>query len=69
MRLLQDGSVKSASAVVDKDKLSDPNYLKFVESAKRAVLKCSPYEFPTSMPYEDWKAVFFDFDARDMGLW
>jgi hypothetical protein len=63
-----DGSVRSASIIPDKNKLADPNYLLFAESAKRAVLKCSPYKFLTSRPYEAWKIITFDFNAKSMGL-
>ncbi len=63
-----DGSVKSASTVIEKDKLTDPNYVKFAESARRAVLKCSPYRFSTSKPYDDWKTVIFNFNMKDTGL-
>ena len=63
-----DGSVQSASIIPDKNKLADPNYLVFAESAKRAVLKCSPYKVLTSRPYEAWKIITFDFNAKDMGL-
>ncbi len=63
-----DGSVKSASTVIESDKFIDPNYLKFAESARQAVLKCSPYEFPASKPYDVWKTVIFNFDMKDMGL-
>ena len=55
-------------ALPDQSKLRDPNYRMFVESAKRAVMKCSPLRFPASMPYEDWKSTTFNFNPRDMGL-
>ena len=63
-----DGSVKSASTVIGTDKLTDLNYIKFAESARRAVLKCSPYKFPATKPYDDWKTVIFNFNMKDMGL-
>jgi len=63
-----DGTVRSVLALPDQSKLRDPNYRMFVESAKRAVMKCSPLRFPASMPYEDWKSTTFNFNPRDMGL-
>jgi hypothetical protein len=63
-----DGAVRSVLAMPDQSKLSDPNYRMFVESAKRAIIKCSPLKFPASMPYEEWKTATFNFSPRDMGL-
>lgn len=63
-----DGTVRSVLALPDKSKLDDPNYRMFVESARRAVMKCSPLTFPASMPYEDWKTTTFNFNPRGMGL-
>jgi hypothetical protein len=48
--------------------MADPGYRKFVESARRAVLKCSPLVIPRSMPYEAWKAITFTFNPRELGL-
>jgi len=60
------GAVTSATVMVDKDKLGDINYAKFVESARRAILNCSPYTFPARAPYEAWKTITFDFGFKEV---
>jgi len=60
------GAVTSTSVVVDKDKLSDINYAKFVESVRGAILKCSPYTFPASAPYDAWKTIIFDVGFKEV---
>ena len=62
------GAVTSAAIMADKDKLRDPDYAKFAESARRAIFKCSPYKFPESAPYEAWKTITFGFNPKDLGL-
>ena len=66
----RNGAVTSTTVMADQDKLSDINYAKFLESARRAILKCSPYKFPASAPYEAWKTttITFRFNLKDMDL-
>ena len=47
-------------------KLADPNYRRFAESARRAILTCSPLQIPKSVPYETWKHITFTFNPREM---
>ena len=47
-------------------KLADPNYRRFAESARRAILTCSPLQLPKSVPYETWKHITFTFNPREM---
>lgn len=47
-------------------KITNPDYWKFAESARRAILKCSPLHLPKSVPYETWKHITFTFNAKEM---
>jgi hypothetical protein len=47
-------------------KMADAAFSKFAESARRAVLKCSPLDVPRSLPYEEWKHITFTFNPKEM---
>jgi hypothetical protein len=62
-----DGSVVSVEYTEStRSKLANPDYLKFAQSARRAILKCSPLHVPKSVPYEAWKHITFTFNAKEM---
>jgi hypothetical protein len=44
----------------------DPNWPRFAEGCRRAVLKSSPLTMPSSVPYEKWKRMTLVFSAKDM---
>jgi len=63
--LNQDGSVASPPELVDQAGLSDPYFRAAVDSAKRAVLMCSPFQLPPEK-YEAWNDITITFDPTKM---
>jgi hypothetical protein len=60
-----DGTVRSAR-IDESGNNGDPNWPKFAQSCRRAVLKSSPLRIPSSVPYEKWKRLTLVFNAKDM---
>lgn len=62
-----DGSLRSQPRILDQARLQDPVYRVVAESARRAVLRCSPFfTLPYQDEYEAWKDVVLSFDPRDV---
>ena len=60
-----DGSVANPPELVDQAGLSDPYFRAAVDSAKRAVLMCSPFQLPPEK-YEAWNDITITFDPTRM---
>jgi outer membrane biosynthesis protein TonB len=60
-----DGSVATPPELVDQAGLSDPYFRAAVDSAKRAVLMCSPFQLPAEK-YEAWNDITITFDPTRM---
>jgi TonB C terminal len=60
-----DGTVQSVR-IDDSGANSDPNWLEFAESCRRAVFRSSPLRMPASVPYEEWKRMTLVFSAKDL---
>jgi hypothetical protein len=65
IELNPDGSVRSAT-IDPTHEFGDPNWAKFAESCRRAVLKSSPLQMPSNIPYEEWKQMTLTFSGRAM---
>lgn len=63
--LNQDGSVATPPELVDEAGMSDPYFRAAVDSAKRAVLMCSPFQLPPEK-YEAWNDITITFDPTKM---
>jgi len=63
--LNQDGSVAAAPELVDQGGLGDPYFRAAVDSAKRAVHMCSPFQLPTEK-YAAWNDITVTFDPTKM---
>lgn len=59
-----DGSVRSADIVDVVRMVQDGYFRSAAENARRAIMKCSPYEVPGR--YEVWRDVTLRFDPREM---
>lgn len=65
----RDGSIAGRPSVVSQTGVSGSNgdYARaFAETARRAVLRCSPLKLPAPL-YDQWKAVEINFDPSDLG--
>lgn len=60
-----DGSVATPPELVDQAGLSDPYFRAAVDSAKRAVLMCSPFQLPQEK-YDAWNDITITFDPTRM---
>jgi outer membrane biosynthesis protein TonB len=66
IRLNRDGSVAAAPELVSQTGASEANaaYARaFVETARRAVLRCAPLDLPADL-YADWREFELNFDPR-----
>lgn len=63
MSLNPDGSVSGGPQVLNSS--SNPFFQAAADSAKRAVLRCQPYNLPYDK-YETWREVRVTFDPRDL---
>ena len=63
--LNQDGSVAAAPELVDQAGLADPYFRAAVDSAKRAVHMCSPFQLPAEK-YAAWNDITVTFDPTKM---
>lgn len=63
--LNQDGTVASAPELIDKGGLGDPYFRAAVDSAKRAVQMCSPFQLPPEK-FETWNDITITFDPTRM---
>lgn len=63
--LNEDGTVASAPELLDQGGLGDPYFRAAVDSAKRAVHICGPYELPPEK-YASWSEIVIKFDPREM---
>jgi len=63
--LNQDGSVAAAPELVDQGGLADPYFRAAVDSAKRAVHMCSPFQLPAEK-YAAWNDITVTFDPTKM---
>lgn len=69
IQLRQDGHLLRPPQVLDAGDTSRPGqeyYRIFVESARRAVQSCEPYDNLPLAQYEVWRQIDFTFDAADM---
>jgi hypothetical protein len=60
-----DGSVASQPELIDQGGLADPYFRAAVDSAKRAVLMCSPFQLPPEK-YDTWNDITITFDPTRM---
>ncbi len=63
IHLTQSGDVDTAPEVLNSS--SNPSFRAAADSAKRAVLRCAPYNLPASK-YGAWKEVIVNFDPREL---
>lgn len=63
--LNQDGSVAATPELVDQGGLGDPYFRAAVDSAKRAVHMCSPFQLPAEK-YATWNDITVTFDPTKM---
>ena len=63
--LNQDGTVAAAPELVDTSGLGDPYFRAAVDSAKRAVLMCAPFQLPAEK-YASWNDITITFDPTKM---
>ncbi|MDQ0313963.1 TonB C-terminal domain-containing protein [Amorphus orientalis] len=63
MRLNPDGSVVGSPEVLNSS--ANPFFQAAADSARRAVLRCQPYNLPAEK-YETWRQVRVTFDPRDL---
>lgn len=65
VELNPDGSVQSTR--FDPASISnDPNWERFAEACRRAVLRSSPLQMPPDKPYAAWKTMTVRFSGRDL---
>lgn len=55
-----DGNINSIEILNKEEYLSSPWFKAVAESAKRALIICSPYSLPLEF-YQDWKDIVFTF--------
>jgi outer membrane biosynthesis protein TonB len=60
-----DGSVASQPELIDQGGLADPYFRAAVDSARRAVLMCSPFQLPPEK-YDTWNDITITFDPTRM---
>jgi hypothetical protein len=60
-----DGSVAAAPELIDQGGLSDPYFRAAVDSAKRAVHMCSPFQLPPEK-FATWSDITITFDPTKM---
>jgi hypothetical protein len=63
--LAPDGSVLSAEWQTPEEFRNNENYRLFAQSARDAVMNCSPLDFPPE-EYKFWKRTVFHFNAKEM---
>ena len=69
LEINRDGSISGRPAIVSQTGVTASNgdYARaFAETARRAVLRCSPLKLPPDS-YDQWKAVEINFDPVDLG--
>lgn len=64
--LNSDGSLSKAPEIVGGNGASDPFYRTAAESARRAILKCSPLKNLPAAKYARWREITLTFNPRDM---
>ena len=64
--LNSDGSLSKAPEIVGGSGASDPFYRTAAESARRAILKCSPLKNLPAAKYARWREITLTFNPRDM---
>ena len=60
-----DGSVAAPPELIDQGGLADPYFRAAVDSARRAVLMCSPFQLPAEK-YDAWNDITITFDPTRM---
>lgn len=63
--LNQDGTVAAAPELIDQGGLGDPFFRAAVDSAKRAVHMCSPFQLPAEK-FDSWNDITITFDPTKM---
>jgi hypothetical protein len=63
--LNQDGTVAAPPELIDQGGLGDPYFRAAVDSAKRAVHMCSPFQLPAEK-YDSWNDITITFDPTKM---
>lgn len=66
VKLAQDGKVLDAQVGGDRSRYGDPIYRAAADSARRAVLKCSPLQNLPADKYDTWRDMELTFDPSDM---
>lgn len=67
-KLKRDGTLMGAPVVLENNKIEssgDPFWIAAANSARRAVIKCQPYELPPEK-YTSWKETTLTFSAAEM---
>ena len=65
VNLNPDGSVRRAEIVDAQRMLADAFYRSAAENARRAILRCSPFNLPSAQ-FEIWRDMTLNFDPRAM---
>ncbi len=60
-----DGSLRGEPKILDRDRMDEPSFRTAAESARRAVLRCTPLTLPPAK-YESWKDIVLNFNPRDL---
>ena len=61
-----DGSLRSQPRIVDQSRMREDFYRAAAESARRAVLKCSPLAQLPQASYEQWRDIELTFNPREL---
>ena len=64
--LFPDGSLRTEPAVVEQSRLRSRDFRLAAETARRAVLECTPLEGLPEASYERWREIALVFDPRDL---
>ena len=60
-----DGSLRGEPEILYRDRMDEPFFRTAAESARRAVLRCTPLTLPPEK-YESWKEIKLNFNPRDL---
>ncbi len=64
--LKPDGSLKAPPVILDRERMGDGFYRAAAESARRAVLLCTPLKNLPTAKYDRWQEITLTFNPRDM---
>ena len=60
-----DGSLRGEPEILDRERMDEPFFRTAAESARRAVLRCTPLTLPPEK-YESWKEIRLNFNPKDL---